>query len=562
MRKKGREKKMYQMKMKKKLRLKLLTLGLVIIMIMSVFGGCGSSDDDENEGGSTVNATDTLTIGLPNEIGSLDSAFAYDFTTNPIVTNITEGLLIVDANNELLPNLASSWEEVDSLTYVYQIRDDVVFSDGTPLTVEDVIFSLERYRDPDLASYLAWMYDNVDTIEQTGDWEVTVKLTQADAFWQYVPSTTAGHISSKAAVEAGGDEYGTVNSFPIGSGPYPVESWAAGGDITLKYNEDYWDAENLGSPDVKTIVVQTIPEDSTRSLAAQTGQIDIDFSAPAELASEIEASESANLLTIPAPGFGFIAFNCQKAPFDDVNVRRAAASALDIPPLQDTIINGFGTPTNYLMVPEVLFIFEEEQWKGFEKDVPKYEFNLEKAKEYLSQSAYPDGFDCTFLIDEYTISGNIGLVVQQALKEIGINVTLDKQSNEEVVGAQFGEGIVDGVRPYDFGVFEWISDFPDPAGVLNPLLITSGGEEGGSNTAAYANEQVDQLLSDQLALTDTAERTNLLIEAQTIVQDEQPYVSLWQKNWLFTVSKRIQNAEDVLNTTYIWNFMAKNIDFE
>jgi peptide/nickel transport system substrate-binding protein len=562
--------------MKRKI-MKTVAAALIAVLIAALFAACGggnsgsggsggsadSGDGDGNSGGA-ASSSDTLNIGLPNEMSSIDSAFAYDFTTNPVVNNISEGLLRIDANDELQPLLAESWEEVDSTTYVYNIRSDVTFSDGSPMTMEDVLFSLKRYSDPDLASYLSWMYDNVESIEQTGDLQVTVKLKAPDAFWKYVPSTTAGHVHKKAAIEAAGESYGTVNSLPVATGPYPAESWDAGGNLTLTYNTEYWNAAELGGngPDVKRIVVQLIPEDTTRSLAAQSGQIDLDFATPSDLVPEIEKSETAAIVSPACPGIGFLAFNCQKAPFNDVNARRAVASAIDIASLQESFVREEGLATNYTMIPEVLFLYEPEKWATFTQNVTKYEYDLAKAKEYLAASAYPDGFDCKLLVDEYTLSNNLSLSIQAVLKEIGINAEIDKRANEEVTNMQFGEGIVDGVRPYDFGIFEWVSDFPDPAGVLNPLLISSNGEEGGSNTAAYVNDKVDELLQKQIESIDQAERVDLIIEAENTVQDEQPYYVLYQKKWLFTAATRIKNAEDVLNASYIWNFSAKYIDFE
>ncbi|MDR1495710.1 MAG: ABC transporter substrate-binding protein, partial [Clostridiales Family XIII bacterium] len=544
--------------MKKKFMRK-MTAALIVALVAALLAACGGGGGgggQDADGGGEATASDTLNIGLPNELSSIDSAFAYDFTTNPVVTNISEGLLRIDENDELQPLIAESWEEVDSTTYVYNIRSDVTFSDGSPLTIGDVMFSLKRYGEPDLASYLSWMYDNVESIEQTDDWQVTVKLKAPDAFWKYVPSTTAGHVHKQEAVEAAGEDYGTVNSFPVATGPYPAESWDAGGNLTLAYNPEYWGAAELGEngPDVKKIVVQLIPEDTTRALAAQSGQIDIDFATPAELIQEIEESETASIIGPACPGIRYLAYNCQKAPFDDVNVRRAVASAIDIASLQESFVKELGSATNYTMIPEVLFLYDPEKWETFVENAPKYEYDLEQAKSYLAASAYPDGFDCKLLVDEYTLSNNLSLSIQATLKEIGINVEIDKRANEEVTGIQFGEGIVDGVRPFDFGYFEWVSDFPDPAGVLNPLLISSNGEEGGSNSAAYANEKVDELLQKQIESVDQSERVDLIIEAENIVQDEQPYYVLYQKQWVFTAANRIKNAENVLNTSYIWNF--------
>jgi peptide/nickel transport system substrate-binding protein len=542
---------------------KIMAVALSAVLLASLLAGCGgggggggdSSAGDAGEGA----VSDTLTIGLGQEIVSLDSAFAYDFQTNPIVTNITEGLLILNEEGQPEPFLAESWEIVDPLTYVYNIRSDVKFSDGNPMTMEDVIFSLERYSDPDLASYLGWMYDNVDTIEQTGDWQITVRLSAPDAFWQYVFSTTAGHIHEKAVVEAAIDVYGGVSDTVIGTGPYPIESWDAGGNITLQYNPDYWDS-SLAEPDIKTIVVLHIPEDATRSLAAQSGQIDVDFSTPADLAPEIQANENVDLLQVPSLGITFVGFNCQKPPFDDPNARRAVASAIDIATWQESVIKDEGRLTKYMMVPDSLFLFDEERWNTYESEVPKYEYNIEKAKEYLAQSRYPDGFDCVLLVDDYTISNNLALALQQSLKEVNINVTIDKQSNEEVTSQQFGSGMQDGLRPYEFGLFSWVSDFPDPAGVLNPLLTSGSTGDGGSNTAEYVNAEVDRLLQQQLESTDSAERTSLMMEALDIVSDEQPYYVLYQSNWQFTVSKRIQNPEKWFHPSYFWNFCVKNME--
>ncbi|MDR1042434.1 MAG: ABC transporter substrate-binding protein, partial [Clostridiales Family XIII bacterium] len=312
-------------------------------------------------------------------------------------------------------------------------------------------------------------------------------------------------------------------------------------------------------PDVKSIVVSTIAEDTTRSLAIQTGQADIDFFTPAELVADLEKSENANLIKTPAPGFNYIAFNCSKAPFDDVNARLAVSSAIDAAGIQEAFVKDSGDPTNYMMVSDVLFIFEEARWETLKQNIPKYEYNMAKAKEYLAQSKYPDGFECTFLSDEYTLSKNIALALQQTLAEIGIEMAIDQQSNEEVTNQQFGEGMIDGKRPYDLGAFAWISDFPDPAGVLVPLLITSNIAQGGSNTAAYSNAKVDELLDKQGQLTDPAERMDLLEEAQMIVQKDQPYYTYAQYNWLFGVSNRIEDPESIMNPSYLWNFAAKNI---
>ncbi|MFV0466102.1 MAG: ABC transporter substrate-binding protein [Lachnospiraceae bacterium] len=503
----------------------ILTLSTSLLLL----SGCGSSSSNVTEDATTTEiaadgTSDTLNVGLYAEILSLDSAFAYDFSTNPVVIQVTESLLYYDETDQLQNGLTESWEEVDPLTYVYNIKDNVTFSDGTPMTMEDVMFSLERYQDPDLASYLLWMYDSVESIEQTGDWQITVTLKQADALWKHTFATTAGHIHSKAFVEAAGDKYGTPEGGVLGTGPYVFTKWDVGSQIVLDYNENYWNKATDGEPDIKHIVYQIIPEDTTRVLASTSGQIDINLSTPVEMLNDVETSSNVNLNKIASAGLEFLSFNCQKPPFDDVNVRRAISYSIDAVSLQENVVKDFGTMTNYIPVPKSLFLFEKETWIDYETTLTKYEYDLEAAKAALAASAYPDGFDCTITVDEKSITNSVALVLQQAVAQIGINATIEKVSNDEVVSLQFGSGIDEnGVRPYDIAIFEWSSDFPDPSGVLTPLYASTNGGDGGSNSSAYSNLEVDALLQAQAASSDEAERTELMIQALDIINAEAPY---------------------------------------
>ena len=537
--------------MKKRVLSVLLTVGLVVGMLAP------TAAVNAEEGGN-----DTLNVGIYSDIISLDSAFAYDFTTNPVVEQITESLLYYDENDELQPYLCESWEEVDDTTYVYNVRDDVTFSDGTPMTMDDVLFSVKRYQDPDLASYLLWMYDSVESIEQTGDWQFTVKLKQPDALWKHTFATTAGMIHSKAYVEAHPDDYGTATGGVLGTGPYVYESWDVGNQITMSYNENWWN-KDAGEPQVKNLNFLIIPEDTTRVMASTSGQIDINLQHPVDMLSDLEKAEDVDLLKIPSMGLEFLSFNCKKAPFDDVNVRKAIAYAIDDVSMQDNVIKDFGTLTNGMPVPESLFLFEEDTWKEYEANCEKYSYDMEKAQECLAASAYPNGFECTITVDQKSITNSIALILQQQLSMLGITASIEKVSNDEVVSLQFGSGIdADGVRPYDIGIFEWSSDFPDPSGVLTPLYMSKNSGDGGSNSCAYSNEEVDELLSQQAASSDTAERTELMLKALDIINDEVPNYIWTHQNWLFGVNKRVTSGVSQLTGAWFWNFYVKNMTLE
>lgn len=530
-----------------------ITSCLAAVAVVSMTACSGPSSAGSNTADSS-----TLTVGLTSQVKNIDPVYAYDFVTSPVTNQVTESLLQFDKKNEIQPMIAKSWEQKDDTTYVYQIRDDVKFSDGNPMTMDDVIYSLERYRNPDLASYVAWMYDNVDTIKQTGDWELTVKLKQPDALWKYASATSGTGIVEKSVVEKAGKDYGTVNSIPIGTGAYVIKSWAAGGDLTMEYNSDYWDKKESGDPDVKKIVFRPIEEDSTRVAASTSGQIDLDLQTPVDMIDRVKSSSKVKLATIPSAGLYYISFNTKKAPFDDVNARKAVAAAINISDIQKSIIKDAGTATNYLLDPETLFLFNKDEWTSYEKSADVVTYNVDKAKEYLAQSKHPDGFSFDMTVMSKSLSNNVVLAMQQDLKKIGITLNIKKVSNDEATSQQFGSGIENGVRPYQALMTEWSSDFPDPAGNLTPLLSSSGIGDGGSNSAQYENSQIDDLLNQQVRSSDDSERTKLMTQIMDIENQDLPYYVYTHQNWLFTYNPKITSGVADASPFFFWNMYIKD----
>ena len=146
----------------------------------------------------------TFTIGLTGDIAGLEPGLAYDPNTIPVLSQITDNLVKRLADGGREPYLAKEIETPNDTTYIYKLRDDVTFSDGAPLTADDVVWSLQRYADPDGGALQQWNYENVLLIEKTGDLEVTIKLKQPSNVWKHVPAANAGYISSKKHFEETG----------------------------------------------------------------------------------------------------------------------------------------------------------------------------------------------------------------------------------------------------------------------------------------------------------------------------------------------------------------------
>jgi peptide/nickel transport system substrate-binding protein len=478
----------------------------------------------------------TFTVVIYGDIVSLDPAFAYDYTTGVVVPQIAETLLTYNERDELSPQIASSWKAVDNLTYVYTIRSDVTFSDGTPVTMEDVRFSVDRIRDPATGAYMQWMFSPVESITVTGPWELTVKLSVPSSSWPHVLAT-AGRIISKDYYEKHQNNFGTAQGGILATGAYVYESWTSGQEVVLKKNPNYW---NKGvNAAMETLVFKIITEDTTIVTALQTGEVDYTSNPPLDMLDRLRADSSLDVIRYQSMGISFLAFNTQRAPFDEVNVRKAIYHAIDMRSLQTNIIKDAGSPGTVLPQGEGLYGNNPQQWRDYLAKAPVYEYNLAKAREYLAKSSVPGGFSASVLITKTSLSSAKALVLQDALAALNIKVQVVELTDDEHTNYQFG-GVLDagGKRDYDMIIAGWSADFPDIGGNLEPLYLAAGAGEGGTNTAAYVNPRVDALLQEQSTLTDVDARNRLIFQALDIITDEVPYIFFEYPNRHIVMNKK------------------------
>ncbi len=519
-------------------------------------GSSGSSSAGGDSSAVSAGSADTtLKWALDSDIVSLDPIYAYDTTTNLVVVQVVESLLYINPDGSVSPMLAKSWECVDDKTYVYEIRDDVTFSDGTPMTVDDVIFSMERNMGDGSDSYVAWMFDSVDSIEKTGDWEITVHLKNPDAFWQYVPATTGGAVISEAYYNEHKDNFGTASGGILATGAYKFDHWTNGSEIVLTENENYWD--DSAPVDFKTIDYTIISEDTTRIAALKTGQIDFSVNVSVDMIGQLSDAENLTLDSVHAYRIDHLAFNTEKAPFNDVNVRKAIAYAIDAENLVNNIYGEYGQPGSGLLFGDALYtIGSADDWQKFADTLDNYSYNIEKAKECLAASAYPDGFDCRLAVSNISYYQSMAVYIQAALAEIGINVSVEQHTYDEMITIQFGNLLdADGYKDYDMGLFDWQADFPDPAGNVRPILISSNAGAGGSNTSSFKNADVDALFTKENNSVDEAERVDLIKQYSEIILDQVPVYVLCFSNQTFAVNKRF--TADI-GPLYFWDLTAKD----
>lgn len=513
--------------------------------------GTGSEKQEPGTAGqSGPKSGGTLTYALYQDIVSLDPAFTYDFST--VVNQITEGLLKFDENSKLVPSLAEKWENPDPKTYLYHIRQGVLFSDGTPMTVDDVIFSMERTRDPKTASYLGWMYGNVDKIEKVDESTVKVTLKEPDSNWRYAMATPAGHVISKAYYEAHASNFGKPDGGVMGTGPFKYVNWQTGSEIVLEKNTNYWD--KTGGPYLDKIVYKIIPEAMTRVTGLKTGQINMAITLPIDLQEVVAKMDSVKISRSDSFLSDFVAMNTQRKPFDDVKVRQAINYALDKQKIVKEIIKDAGVAGKSVPVPPALWLFEKEKWEAAYNEIPDYSYDIEKAKQLLAESSVPNGFNGKILVDGDSLRMNIALALQAAVKPMGINLEVEKVTGEELNTRSWG-----GARDYDMLIQNWNSDFPDPSGVLQPLFLSANAADGGSNFANYKNPEVDKLLIEQGRLTDDAKRSDMMIEAEKRIAADAPWIVVSHQKHFMITSKNVAGYE--ISPMVFWQAIMKDVYF-
>ena len=498
-----------------------------------------------------------LVAAIEGEPTSLDPAFDYDFVSGLATSSITEPLLVFCENDQkLCPNLAEAWEvSPDGLVYTMHIRQGVKFQDGTPMTVEDVVFSLDRIRNPDLGSYVGWMLASVKTVEATDDKTVVITLSAPDALFEYALASTAAHVVSKAFVEKSGDKYGKPEVGSLGTGPFKFAEWKTGDYQRLVRNDDYWNKAN-GGPYLDEITIKILPEPTTRVAGLQTGEIDFMVAmVPSDQYATVQQAENLDLSFIPSYYGEWITFNTQKAPFDNVKVRQALNYAFDKKGIRQLYYGPEALDTKATLVNPTLWTFEKDAWQAAWDALPAYDQDLEKAKALLAESGVADqlnGTEIAYYESTPSIKGAAESFID-SMGKLGIEIKARKVTYQESVALQFGPH-----NDYDILVASWGSDFPDPSGNLLPNFAIANAKAGGANASNYQNAAVDKALVDQNALpTDKVKRAALLIEAQKLIAEDSAVIVTAYPGWPLAVNKRLGGVEAA--SLWYWQSLFRNV---
>lgn len=472
-----------------------MKMSKVIAVVLSLVLGASmavSVSADENSG------RDDVRIQFYEEPPTADNHSDASISTGIIGANINATLFKLGENGEPVGALADSWEWNDDFTSVtITLKDGIKFSDGSDITAEDVVFSMERGKGLGFSTYYAY----IDSVTANGDKEVTFTLTQPYAVFLYALSTCNFPVISKAAVEGGMD----IGKKPdVTSGPYYVAEWNVGSDIVLKANEYYYE----GEPAIKTADLIFMGDENTALTALQSGDIDFMMSIlglSGSAKSQVEDTEGLHTIPFQNTAYTFMGLNHDLEYFADENVRKAIDCAINRDDIILASIDGMGTPASIPI---------QEGYGGYLEGYSATAYDLDKAKEYMAASAYPDGFAFTLLCATPQWK-KVGTTMQAELAQIGITVNIEEQEVGTVVTNMFDGN-------YEAALMSWSNACGDVSN-LSPIYDTY---ETSLNLGRIKDSTIIDAISASFAVTGE-DREPYLREAYDAIMDQAPYISVY-----------------------------------
>jgi peptide/nickel transport system substrate-binding protein len=490
----------------------------------------------------------TLVFGRGGDSVGLDPAYETDGNSFMICDNIYEALVFYkDESTALEPGLAESWDiSPDGLTYTFHLRKDVKFHDGTPFNADAVVFSIGRMMKDRNIKFFGkplevpaqerppeyWvsmeMDDTVGAIEAVDEYTVVFKLKRVEAPFLANMGMDFADIISPTAFVKNPKEF--IRN-PVGTGPFKFVKWVKDDRIILEKNPDYWDKS--GGPYLDQLIFRSIPENSVRFLELKTGNIHIcQFPNPADIALA-EKDKNLILPTQPGMNIGYLSFNHTKEPWkSSVDMRKAIAYAINRKAIVDNIYQGMGQVAKNPIPPTM--------W-GYNEKVPGFAYDPEKAKELLKKAGFPDGKGLGEITlwsmpvpRPYNPDGlKIGEAMAADLAKVGITA--------KVVTFEWGTYLKrQREQPADMDLFQlgWTGDNGDPD---NFLAVLFDGLASSAIRTQWHNEKYHELMVKGRQTIDQNERAKIYEEAQQLIYDEVPVISVAHSTVIWPALKNVKD---------------------
>ena len=476
-----------------------------IAWILALWGLVGSPLPAPAQG-----AKDTLSVDLPGEPASLDPHVQWDTDSYHVYRNIFDNLVTRNPDGKIVPQIAKAWRYENDTTLVLDIRTDVKFHDGTPLTVDDVAWSVQRIIDPAFKSPQLSQFNSIVKAEAVGTDQV--RLTTSSPYPALLAQLVKLSIVPRAYVQKVGNE--KFNVEPMGSGPYRFVSWQKGVRVTLAANESYW----RGRPPFKTVTFQMVPDTATRIANLKTGRADIIRQLNPDDAASLKGESRLQILSGPTERTGYLFINALAGPTKDVRVRRAIAHAINRQLLIDALLGGYGRPVTILLTPANF---------GYIEGMKGYPFDPTRARQLLKEAG-AEGAEISFYTSP-AYDQRLVQAIQQMLQEVGLKVAISQTDQPTFLKRRQG-------KPEEAGSISlgrWSCACQDADGVIFPLFHSQ------SLWAKYANPAFDDAVTRARQTLKDDERLKHYREAFAILEQDVPGIGLYQDFAIYAARREL-----------------------
>lgn len=524
--------------------MKYMALAAVLVLVLSGCGATGHSNSEVQASGGEQAAGQAeggnLSYALATSPDTLDPHRSGLAVTVRAIRTIYDNLVVQLPDGSIKPWLAKEWSvSEDGKSYTFKLREDVKFHDGTPFNAEAVKFNLDRVIDPatKAANSLALIrpYSSSEVIDE---YTIKVNLEQpSQAFLGNLSQALLGIVSPTAAKKYG-DQLGKN---PVGTGPYTFVKWDENADIVVAKNKDYnWapaTVENEGAPHIDTITFKIVPEEATRIGSVQSKQVLAAETVPPQNIAALKNDSSQQLLQANTVGLPYtLFFNLRKAPWDDVKVRQAVQSAVDVESIVKTLYLG-----NY-----------ERAWSALSPGILGYDASLEgsinpdinKANQLLDEQGWVKGADGIREKDGKKLTlhyvdgspnrekrNDIAAIIQQQLKQVGIAVEVEITKDVATVVYQ----------NWDYDLYGNSQVNSDPNALYAFYHTTAEGER--PTLSGLSDPKIDKLLEQGAVETDSDKRVDIYNQIQQYLIEQAVILPIYVFPYTVAASKSVQGIK-------------------
>ncbi|WP_432458814.1 MULTISPECIES: ABC transporter substrate-binding protein [unclassified Agarivorans] len=383
-----------------------------------------------------------LILGMSLEPSGLDPTVAAPVAIGQVVwQNLFEGLVAIDQNGNIEPQLAESWQiSDDGLTYTFDMRDGVAFQNGKLFNAETAKYTLDRLLANDSVNPQKVLYKPIKSVEAPNADTLVLKLSKPSAdllYWLGFPAAVMVEPSSEA----------TNATHPIGTGPFQFLHWKKGNQVTLVKNNNYWGQAAL----LDKVTFRFISDPQAQAAALNSGGIDAipEFNAP-ELVSQFKRNQAFSTVIGTTSMEVVAGMNSAKKPFNDVRVRQALMMATDRQAIIDATNEGFGTPIGSHFSPSDA---------GYENLTGVWPYDPVKAKQLLAKAGYPNGFSFTMKMPTRTYAERAAEIMQAYFSMIGVTMNIEtsefpaKWVQDVFKDTNYDMTVIGHAEPLDIGIY-------------------------------------------------------------------------------------------------------------